>query len=151
MIHLVGRTYIWMTLKLSNLLKNMYLQSSFSLVTTVFPSVKVQTASRKAIKSICNLITLLVLVWWTGIFCQTFLALCSAAGYGVAFKIGRFPGQTSLCTQQSLRTQPGYEVPNEFRLNFRHEWQTLGERRETALLSVAQSWPLGSQMKIKEK
>ena len=118
MIQLMGRRYNWMTQKLSKLLKNIYLQSSFSLLTTVFPSAKVQTAPRKAIKSICNLITLLVLVWWTGIFCQTFLALCSAAGYGVAFKIGRFPGQTSLCTQQSLRTQPGYEVPNDLQVEF---------------------------------
>ena len=58
----MGRKYNWMTVKLFKLLKNIYLQSSFSLLTTVFPSVKVQIGSQKAIKSICNLNALLVLV-----------------------------------------------------------------------------------------
>ena len=43
-----------MTLELVNIFKNIYLQSPLSLVTTVSPSVNVQSGASKAVKGVHN-------------------------------------------------------------------------------------------------
>ena len=119
MTQIMGKTYIWVTLKLVNLFKNIYLQSPLSLVTTVSRSLNVQSDAPKAVKGIynfnafelCILLVRLMVIFW-----QIFWHY--VVQWVKALKIGRFSVQTSLCIHQSLGSQPGYKVLNDLPVEF---------------------------------
>ena len=137
MTQIIGRTYIWVTLKLVNLFKNIYLQSSLSLVTTVSPSVNVQSGAPKALKSIHNFnafVLFIVLVRLTGTFWQIFWHY--VVQWVKTLQMGRFSVQTSLCIQQSLGSQPGYKVLNDLLVEFL-TWVINIRREERGCLVVS--------------
>ena len=66
----------------------------------------------------------------------------------IAIRIEKFPVQTPLDTRLGLRTQPRYEIAGDILIEYvRTQWLTSGEWDCPSIM--AQSWPWGSQIALK--